>query len=158
MNLYQITQSTQQLLEMLSEGEIPEDVYKDTVDSLGAENAIDDVVKAIRNKQAEVEMFKAEADKLDEKAAAAQKSVESLKKLILDYMRATDQKKTGTGLFTVSRRSSKSCELTDETKIPEQYLIPQPAKIDKKAILAELKEGKEIAGARLKESESIMIK
>ena len=35
MNLYQITQSTQQLLEMLSEGEIPEDVYKDTVDSLG---------------------------------------------------------------------------------------------------------------------------
>ena len=158
MNLYQITQSTQQLLEMLSEGEIPEDAYKDTVDSLGAENAIDDVVKAIRNKQADVEMFKAEADKFDEKAATAQKSVESLKKLLLDYMRATDQKKTGTGLFTVSRRSSKSCELTDETKIPEQYLIPQPAKIDKKAILAKLKEGTDIPGARLKESESIMIK
>lgn len=158
MNLYQITQSTQQLLEMLSEGEIPEDVYKDTVESLGAENAIDDVVKAIRNKQADVEMFKAEADKFDEKAAAAQKSVDSMKKLILDYMRATDQKKTGTGLFTVSRRSSKSCELIDETKIPEQFFIPQPAKIDKKAILAELKEGKEITGARLKESESIMIK
>ena len=158
MNLYQITQSTQQLLEMLSEGEIPEDVYKDTVDSLGAENAIDDVVKAIRNKQAEAEAFKAEADRLTEKNQAAEKAVDSMKKLILDYMRATDQKKTGTGLFTVSRRSSKSCELTDETKIPEQYLIPQPAKIDKKAILAELKEGKEIAGARLKESESIMIK
>lgn len=158
MNLYQITQSTQQLLEMLSEGEIPEDVYKDTVDSLGAENAIDDVVKAIRNKQAEAEAFKAEADRLTEKKQAAEKAVDSMKKLILDYMRATDQKKTGTGLFTVSRRSSKSCELTDEAKIPEQYLIPQPAKIDKKAILAELKEGKEIAGARLKESESIMIK
>lgn len=158
MNLYQITQSTQQLLEMLSEGEIPEDVYKDTVDSLGAENAIDDVVKAIRNKQAEVEAFKAEADRLTEKKQAAEKAIDSMKKLILDYMRATDQKKTGTGLFTVSRRSSKSCELTDETKIPEQYLIPQPAKINKKAILAELKEGKEIAGARLKENESIMIK
>lgn len=158
MNLYQITQSTQQLLEMLSEGEIPEDVYKDTVDSLGAENAIDDVVKAIRNKQAEAEAFKAEADRLTEKKQAAEKAVDSMKKLILDYMRATDQKKTGTGLFTVSRRSSKSCELTDETKIPEQYLIPQPAKIDKKTIFAELKEGKKIAGARLKESESIMIK
>ena len=158
MNLYQITQSTQQLLEMLSEGEIPEDVYKDTVDALGAENAIDDVVKAIRNKQAEAEAFKAEADRLIEKKQAAEKAIDSMKKLILDYMRATDQKKTGTGLFTVSRRSSKSCELTDETKIPEQYLIPQPAKIDKKAILAELKEGKEIAGARLKENESIMIK
>lgn len=158
MNLYQITQSTQQLLEMLSEGEIPEDVYKDTVDSLGAENAIDDVVKAIRNKQAEAEAFKAEADRLIEKKQAAEKAVDSMKKLILDYLRATDQKKTGTGLFTVSRRSSKSCELTDETKIPEQYLIPQPAKIDKKAILAELKEGKEITGARLKENESIMIK
>lgn len=158
MNLYQITQSTQQLLEMLSEGEIPEDVYKDTVDSLGAENAIDDVVKAIRNKQAEAEAFKVEADRLNEKKQAAEKAVDSMKKLLLDYLRATDQKKTGTGLFTVSRRSSKSCEFTDETKIPEQYLIPQPAKIDKKAILAELKEGKEIAGARLKESESIMIK
>lgn len=158
MNLYQITQTTQQLLEMLSEGEIPEDVYKDTVDSLGAENAIDDVVKAIRNKQAEVEAFKAEADRLTEKKQAAEKAVDGMKKLILDYMRATDQKKTGTGLFTVSRRSSKSCELTDETKIPEQYLIPQPAKIDKKAILAQLKEGAEIPGAQLKESESIMIK
>lgn len=158
MNLYQITQTTQQLLELLSEGEIPEDVYKDTVDSLGAGNAIDDVVKAIRNKQAEAEAFKAEADRLTEKKQAAEKAVDSMKNLILDYLRATDQKKTGTGLFMVSRRSSKSCELTDETKIPEQYLIPQPAKIDKKAILAELKEGKEIAGARLKESESIMIK
>lgn len=158
MNLYTVTQYTQQLVEMLSEGEIPEDVYNDTLESLGAENAIEDVIKAIRNKQAEAEAYKAEADRMTEKKQAAEKSVDSMKKLLLDYMRTTDTKKAETGLFTVSRRTSKSCELTDESKIPEQYLIPQPAKIDKKTILAELKNGVDIPGAQIKESESVMIK
>ena len=158
MNLYQVMQSTAQLLEMVAEGEIPEDVYSDTVESLGAENALEDTIKAIRNSIAEAEMFKAEAERMTEKRQAAEKTAERLKKLVLDYLTVTEQKKANAGLFTVSRRASKSCEISDEAAIPAKYLIEQQPKIDKKSILAALKEGAEIPGAKLKESESIMIK
>lgn len=158
MNLYEITQATQQLLEMLEEGEIPEEAYNDTVESLGAEGAIEDCIKAIRNSLAEAEAFKAEAERLTEKRRKAEDKAEWLKKLILDYMKVTDTKKAEAGLFAVSRRATKSCELYDETQIPIVYLIPQPSKIDKKTILAKLKEGEHIPGAKLKESESLMIK
>lgn len=158
MNLYEITQSIAQLVELMDEGEIPEEAFNDTVESLGAEEAIEGVIKAIRNTLADAEAYKAEAERLTEKKRAAEEKADRLKKLILDYLTTTNQKKASAGIFSVSRRSSKSCELYDEGQIPEAYLVYQPPKVDKKTILAELKEGKEIPGARLRESESVIIK
>ena len=51
-----------------------------------------------------------------------------------------------------------SANLVDESLIPAEYLIEQPAKVDKKAILAALKNGETVQGAELKESEYITIK
>jgi len=42
-----------------------------------------------------------------------------------------------------------SCLLTDESKIPSEYMIPQPAKVDKRSILEELKQNKQVPGAQL---------
>ena len=158
MNLYEINGQIAQLADMLSEGEIDETVYKDTVESLGAEIAVEDVVKAIRNKSAEAEAYKAEAEKLTDKKRRAEAAADGLKKILLSYLTVTEQKKANAGLFTVSRGVSKSCEITDESAIPAQYLIAQPPKIDKKAILADLKAGTDIAGATIKESEHVTIK
>ena len=158
MNLYEITGAIAQLTELMEDGEIPQEAFNDTIESLGAEEAIEGVVKAIRNAAADAEAFKAEAERLTEKRRQAEEKVDRLKALILNYLSVTDQKKAAAGIFTVSRRATKSCELLDESQIPEAYLIIQPPKVDKKTLLAELKEGKEIPGARLKESESIIIK
>ena len=158
MNLYEITQSIAQLVELMDEGEIPEEAFNDTVESLGAEEAIEGVVKAIRNTLADAEAYKAEAERLTEKRRQAEDKVDRLKKLILDYLTTTDQKKAAAGIFSVSRRAAKSCELIDEAAIPAEFLIAQPPKVDKKTILAKLKDGEEIPGAQLKETESIMIK
>ena len=158
MELYEINGTIAQLAEMLAEGEIDETVYADTVESLGAEIAVEDVVKAIRNKAAEAEAYKAEAEKLTDKKRRAEAAADGLKKLLLNYLTVTEQKKVNAGLFSVARGASKSCEITDESLIPEQYLIAQPPKIDKKAILADLKAGTAIAGATIKESEHVTIK
>lgn len=158
MQLYEINGQIAQLAELLEEGEIDETTYNDTIEALGAEIAVEDVVKGIRNKAAEAEAYKAEADKLTDKKRRAEAAVDGLKRLLLTYLTVTEQKKVSTGLFTVSRGASKSCEIVDESLIPAEYLIPQPSKIDKKTILAELKEGKTIKGAQLKESEHITIK
>ena len=158
MQLYEINGQIAQLAEMLESGEIDETAYNDTVEALGAEIALDDVVKAIRNKQADVEAYKGEADRLTDKKRRAEAAVDGLKALLLRYMQITEQKSVKTSLFTASKGVSKSADITDETALPAEYLIPQPPKVDKKAILAALKEGKQITGAELKESEHITIK
>ena len=158
MNLYEINGSILQLAEMLESGEIDETVYNDTIESLGAEIAVEDVVKAIRNKQAEAEAIKAEADKLTDKRRRAEAAAEGLKNILLTYLTATQQKKVSAGVFAISRGASKSVEILNEAAIPEAYLIAQPPKVDKKAILAKLKEGEAIEGAQLKESEFVTIK
>lgn len=158
MNLYEINGSILQLTEMLESGEIDETVYNDTIESLGAEIAVEDVVKAIRNKQAEAEAIKAETDKLTDKRRRTEAAADGLKNILLTYLTATQQKKVNTGVFTISRGTSKSVEILNETVIPEAYLIAQPPKIDKKSILAKLKEGEVIEGAQLKESEYVTIK
>ena len=156
--LYEVVQEIAQLAEMLADGDITQDIYNDTVQAIGAEVDVEEVIKAIRNESADAEMFKAEAERFTEKRRRAEAKAESLKKLVLDYLKVTEQKKVDTGLFSVSRRASKSCEISDESVIPAEYLIAQQPKVDKKSILAALKDGAEIPGAILRESESIMIK
>lgn len=158
MNLYEINGAVAQLAEMLEEGEIDEQTYADTVASLGGSLAVEEVLKAIRNKQGDIELFKEEAERFTEKKRKAEASVEGLKRLLMDYLNITNQKKLNTGLFCVSKGSSKSASITDESLIPKEFLIEQPAKIDKKAILVALKSGEEVKGAELKESEFLTIR
>jgi hypothetical protein len=75
-------------------------------------------------------------------------------------MQATGQKKATAGLFSLSLRENKSCEILDASKIPAEYLrvIPASTEPDKKAMLAALKDGKQIDGVNLKSSFSVMVK
>ena len=158
MNLYEINGQVLQLMELLDEGEIDEGIYQDTLDSLGGAIAVEEVVKGIRTKLAEAEAYKEEAARLTEKRQRAEASAEAMKKMIMTYLDNTNQKKLNTGLFCVSRGSSKSANIIDESLIPAEFLIEQPAKIDKKAILTALKSGEEVKGAELKESEFLTIR
>lgn len=158
MNLYEINGQVMQLTEMLENGEIDETVYNDTIESLGGDIAIEDVIKSIRNKQAEIDALKAESDRLTEKRRNCENAVDGLKNLLLTYLTVTNQKKVKTELFSVSKGTCKSVTITDDSKIPSEYLIQQVPKIDKKAILAQLKAGVDILGAIIEEKEFITIK
>lgn len=154
--LYEITQTVKELSELLSEGDIDEQAYKDTLDNLGAEIAVDDVIKAIRNKEAEIIALKGEINKLSDKKNSAENAVDRMKKLLNDYLSVTEQVKVKTSLFCVSQRTTYSADVYGD--VPEQYLIPQPPKIDKAAILKDLKDCKPVTGAQLKSSKSISIR
>lgn len=158
MNLYEISGAIQQLTEMLSEGDIDEAIYNDTLESLGANNAIEDVIKAIRNYQAEAEALKAETDKLTAKRKAAEHTADKLKSMLMDYMSRTEQKSLSAGLFKVSKGITKAVSIYDEKALPGIYLVEQPPKPDKAAMLQALKSGEEIPGAELITNEHIKIK
>lgn len=76
-------------------------------------------------------------------------------------MIATGKVKFKTDLFSFNiQKNPPSVELDEEhlELIPIEYLIPQDPKPDKKRMLAELKEGKELGFARLKQTESLRIR
>lgn len=156
--LYDMSDNMKMLQEMFETGEIDEETFNDTVENLGADVKIENIIYVIRNLEASAKALKEEKEKLAEKQKHAENGVERLKKYITDFMVSTDQKSVKTKLFSVSRTVSKSTEILDEILVPAEYFIPQPPKIDKASILRDLKDGKEVAGCQLKEKDGIRIK
>lgn len=157
MDLYEINGDIRLLWEMHENGEIDVQTYKDTIESLGMETIVEEHVKMIRNAESNAEKLIEESDKLRAKAEAEKKKAETAKKLVINFLDAIQEKKISAGIFRVSKCVSKSVDITDISVMSEKYLVPQPPKADKKAILADLKSGKEISGAKLKESAYLRI-
>jgi hypothetical protein len=60
--------------------------------------------------------------------------------------------------FTASSRAGAfSLLIVTEAVIPDAYWIPQPPKIDRQAILVDLKHGHEIPGAQLNNPEPVLM-
>ena len=110
--------------------------------------------RIMRNKQAEAEAFKAEAERLTGKRRAAENVVGRLKEALLDAMKqvGTTEIETTIGKWK-AQMNPWSVEVLDAVSVPERFLVPQPAKVDKKAILEEFKRtGEIIDGVELKQS------
>lgn len=157
MGLYEINGDIRLLWEMYENGEIDVQTYKDTIESLGMETIVEEHVKMIRNAESNAEKLIEESDKLRVKAEAEKKKAETAKNLVINFLDAIQEKKISAGIFRVSKCVSKSVDITDISVMSEIYLVPQPPKADKKSILADLKSGKEISGAKLKESAYLRI-
>ena len=147
--LYDLTQQAMMLQEMLELGDIDEETLKDTLDSLEIDTKVENVCKVIRNLEAQAKACKEEEDRISAKRKTAENGVKRLKDLLLFHLSATNQQKVQAGLFKVSKGTSKSVLITDEDKIPVEYRIAQPDKIDKKSIADVLKNGMEVDGAEL---------
>lgn len=158
MNLFELTGNALALQEMLESGEIDEQTFTDTLESLNIDGKIEAVIHVIKNLEAKAEACKKVKDEFAAKQKAAENGVQRLKDNLLTYLQATEQKKLEAGLFTVSRSSSESCEIIFEDMIPDDYMIPQPPKIDKAGIKKAIKNGEEIAGAKLIKTEHVRIK
>ena len=158
MTLYEMSNQARELYELLESEVIDEQTYNDTIESIGIEEKLESYCKVIRQLEAEAEMMKAEKEKLAAKQKALENNVARLKGTILYYMDSKNTTKEDAGVFKVSVSESKACNIVDESKIPEDYLITQAPKLDKSNMLKALKEGIKIDGAELQINRSIRIK
>ena len=72
------------------------------------------------------------------------------RQLALEAMCEVGLKKLEQPDFTASARSGiPSLIVVSEGSVPEAYWVPQPPKLDRQALLADLKRGTEIPGAQL---------
>lgn len=157
-NLYELTMEALELQRMLENGEIDEQVYSDTVESLDIDTKISSICSVIRNLEADVVAFKAEKDRLAERQKTAENGIKRLKESLLNYMQITNQSKVKQGVFSVRVNRSESVNITSLIDIPADYLKFKEPEVNKAELKKALKSGRNILGAELIENSSVVIR
>lgn len=159
--LYELTADYQQLLELVEDPEIDPQVIEDTLEGLSGEieDKADGYAKVIRQLEANVLALRMEEERLARKRRVIDSNIDRMKKSLETAMRITNKPKFQTELFSFNiRKNPASVVITDESRVTHDYLIPQPPKVDKKAIKAAINEGFSFDWAHLEQSETLQIR
>lgn len=155
MKLYEITEAYNNL-EEIDEAEEREK-YLNLIED-GFEEKAENIVKFIKNLEADAKALKDEEKRLAEKRKAKENSIKWLKFYLQNNMKMLDKKKIKAGLFNVNlQKNPPSVNVIDENMIDDEYFVIE-RKLDKKKLKADLKDGKEIMGAELQQGESLRIR
>lgn len=116
---------------------------------------VEGIALAVKNYAAEAKAIKEEEEKL----AKRRRSCENAAQRCKDYLsHALDGEKLKTARVSVSYRNSESVTIDDLGSLTEEYIrIPEP-QADKTAIKKAIKAGKEVAGAHLETSKSVIVR
>lgn len=157
--LYELTSNYIQLLDMADS--LDEETFRDTLSAI--EEAIEDKAentgKLIRGLEADIEAIKAEEKRLADRRRALENKVLNAKVYLQEQLEAAGLDKVKRPTLTISiQNNPPSVEIADEQLIPSDYMIPQPHKIDKKAIMTALKDGLVIEGCSLVQKRGLRIK
>ena len=153
--LYELTGELAQIQQMADDG-VPLEQLADTLDLIGAEfdQKIDACLSVIANLQAEAEMCKAEAQAFSDRKKAAETQAENLKRYVKDCMAKSGKDKAGHLKLATLTKPRKVLQISDESALPESYREQVVSyKTDKKAVEQALKDGVEVPGAALVDSD-----
>ena len=156
--LYQMTAQAGELYELLQGEIIDEQTFKDTLEAIGTEEKIEGYCQVIKNLQADLDMFKAEADRIADRMKPIKNNIDRMKESLLAFLKVSGQDKVKAGTFAVSIGTSKATNILDEALIPTEYKTPQPDKIDKTAIKKAIESGLTVAGAEIIINEGVRIR
>ena len=117
------------------------------------ENCVYWFYKNIDSKIALAKEYKDKADLVMKKLKYTQ---EKLKGLVIEAYKASGQLPAHDEFNPIKIIQMGKVEVIDETKIPDEYYVEKiETRLDKRRILEELKEGKEIPGVRLKKNKHV---
>lgn len=164
MTLYQLTQEFETLLEIMEDPDVDPVTLEDTFEALGGEieAKAEGYGKVIRQLEYNTGVLKDEMDRLSKRKKVIENNIDRMKKTIQAAMELIDKPKIDTDLFTFRIQKNPASVVMDVNYIedvPEEYLIPQEPKVDRKKIMADIKAGKDLDGiAHLEQWSSLRIK
>lgn len=153
MNLYELSSNFAELFDLIENEEVEQEVLADTLEAIedGIENKVDNIAKIIKNLDGAVEVFKKEENRIAIRRKVMENRVKWLKEYLLLSLDVTKKKKIEAGTFVVRKQKNPmSVIVSDKSKLPKKYLIPQEPKEDKDAIKKALKNGEKVDGAEIK--------
>lgn len=164
MNLYEIDKAYLDVIEngFSFDDETGELLFDESMmDQLEGEfnTKIDNICAYIKNQEALKSGISDEIKSLNDRKKSVDRKIDYLKGLITDSMARRDVKKLETPRNKISFRKSVSVNVLDESQIDGSYFVEKiERKLDKKTLLADLKNGVEVDGAELLEKQNIQIK
>ncbi|GIN74000.1 hypothetical protein J14TS2_44750 [Bacillus sp. J14TS2] len=158
MNLYELSNSYQQIQSMIEDGQ---EGLEDTLESIN--DAIEEkavgYAKVIRNLEGQANTIMEEEKRLADRRKHLERNIKRLKDFLEASMINNNLRKIKTELFSFNiQKHPPGLEVLDDKQIPEDFLIPQDPKLDRKTIIQELRSGKEIPGVQIKQGESLRIR
>ena len=157
--LYELSTGYKNIEYLLENGEDNEELQA-VLDSLGEEieDKAENIAKLIKNYESDIEAFKTEEKRIAERRRTLENNVKRLKEYLFNNMKLTGKTKFNKGTFSFNiAKNPASVEITNVDIISSDYKVLTEV-LDKKAILQDLKNGKDIQGAILKQGESLRIK
>lgn len=152
MTIYQIDEAIMGCIDMET-GEV--DIDKLTELQMLRDEKIENIGCWVKQLKAESEALKAEEKALADRRKAKENKVESLQ----NYLSAVlGGQKYETTKVSINFRHNQKVEITDFTKIPDNYLRYKEPEPNKTAIKAAIKDGIKIDGAELVDTISMSIK
>lgn len=117
-------------------------------------------IRIIKDKEAEADGFKKEADRLTAKRQAAENVAKRLKQAMLDAMKLAGKVELPTSIGKWKVQSNPlSCEVLDINQVPQEWHIKCDDKIDKAGLIKHYKmTGELVDGCEFKQTEGIRFK
>jgi Siphovirus Gp157 len=166
-SLYEIAQNIKQLeelLEAMDEGDATYETIKEYLDSrtdIDLTNKVDNILRYIKNLEADAEMYKNEKKRLDALEKSSAKKAENLKNYLVDMLHGIgynhkNKKKLQTSIGTVSfKKSPPKLEVLNIDKVPTEWDKPQQREVRKAELLKYAKELIEKEGINLKDEDKV---
>lgn len=163
--LYVLAGQYQQLAERLSNMDLDATTIADTIEASGLTDEIAEKACGIEMVARTMEMhtptIDAEIERLTALKKQRQKAAAGLRDYLKTHMIATGIQKIEAPLFKISLRNNPpAVDLFDASMVPPEYMtqpVAPPPAPDKTAIKAAIKAGKEVAGARLTQSQRLVV-
>ena len=160
MKLFELTEQYQKLLSMVDD-ECDMQAIQDTLE--GIEGMIADkaesIAKLMKSIEADEQAIKAEEDRLKARREALTNRRLSIKEYLQNQLiEAKIDKLKGT-MFTVSiQNNPPSVQIAEGVTVPDKYLVPQEAKVDKRALLDDLRAGVVYEGIGMVQTKGVRIR
>lgn len=119
------------------------------------DEAIEGIAMGIKEAKAEAEAIKAEEKALAQRRKVRENKANGLTKYLSDYLAG---RKFSTPKVAISYRKSEVVEIADLNAVPDEFLAPQPPKVDKVGLKKAIKGGAVIDGVTIAEKQNIQIK
>lgn len=157
--LYDLTEKYVQVLEIAET--LDAETLKDTLDSIdeAIEDKVENTAKVVKSLEGNIVAIDDEIKRLQGRKSTMSNNIKGIKGYMQTEMEKVGKDKIKGQLFNIGIQNNvQSVKVLDETKINLDYFVEQPAKLDKKLLLQDLKNGVEMEGAEIQQTRSLRIR
>lgn len=155
-NLFELTSNFKYILDHADE--LDEQTLNDTLESIQEplEDKVDNTVGLLKSLKNDIDNFKKEEQDLKKRRQTIENNFKRVKEWSEYTLSTLDvDKLKGNKHELRMQKNAVSLLIPDESKVPKEYLIPQPPKINKSEIKEDLKNGDEYDWAELVQTQSL---